>query len=63
MGYEERGGFRDGGFNRGPREPQTMHKATCSDCQSECEVPFEPTKGKPVYCRQCFPKHRPARMH
>ncbi len=42
----------------GPRE---MHKATCADCGKECEVPFKPTEGRPVYCRECFQKHRPER--
>jgi CxxC-x17-CxxC domain-containing protein len=52
MGFNERGGRRDFG---GPRE---MHKATCADCGSECEVPFQPKEGKPVYCRDCYQKHR-----
>ena len=63
------GGFRSGGggrgfgggrpsFNRGPRE---MHKAVCSECGKECEVPFKPTEGKPVFCRECFAKKRPRR--
>ena len=53
MREEKRGGFRrDFG---GPRE---MHKATCSECGKECEVPFKPTEGKPVYCRDCFAKRR-----
>ncbi len=65
MGYGEHGGgrgggFRGGGFNSGPRE---MHKATCSDCGKECEVPFKPAEGKPVYCRDCFQKHRPPRRN
>ncbi|MFH1420716.1 MAG: CxxC-x17-CxxC domain-containing protein [Candidatus Aenigmatarchaeota archaeon] len=50
-----RGGFNRGGFDRGPRE---MHKATCSDCKKECEVPFKPTEGRPVFCKECFMKHR-----
>lgn len=33
-----------------------MYKATCSNCGKECEVPFRPTSGKPVYCRDCFKK-------
>ncbi len=37
---------------------RTMHKATCADCGNECEVPFEPKEGRPVYCRDCFKKHR-----
>jgi CxxC-x17-CxxC domain-containing protein len=24
-------------------------------------VPFKPTEGRPVYCRDCFQKHRPSR--
>ena len=41
--------------NFGKRE---MHKATCADCKNECEVPFKPTEGKPVYCRECYRNHR-----
>jgi len=37
---------------------RTMHKATCADCGNECEVPFEPKEGRPVYCRECYKKHR-----
>lgn len=49
------GGYRD---NR--REaPREFFKATCSDCGTECEVPFKPTQGRPVYCRDCFKKHKP----
>lgn len=46
---------RRGGFDRGPRE---MHKATCADCGKECEVPFKPTEGRPVYCKECYQKHK-----
>jgi CxxC-x17-CxxC domain-containing protein len=45
----------------GYREPREMHKATCTECKKECEVPFKPTEGKPVYCRDCYQKHRPPR--
>ena len=48
-GNSSRGGF--GGGNFGPRE---MHKATCSQCKKECEVPFKPTEGRPVYCKECY---------
>ena len=55
-----------GNFDRGPRRdfgsrdmgPMEMHKATCSECGNECEVPFKPTEGKPVYCRDCYRKRR-----
>ena len=39
--------------------PREYCKATCADCGNECEVPFKPTEGKPVYCRDCFQKHKP----
>ena len=44
-----------GNRNSGPRE---MHKAVCDECKKECEVPFKPTEGKPVFCRECFQKKR-----
>lgn len=31
-----------------------MHTATCDECGNECEVPFRPTSGKPVFCDDCF---------
>lgn len=59
----DRGGFRSrpsfgGGRprfgDRGDRGPVEMHKAICDNCGKECEVPFRPTSGKPVYCSSCF---------
>lgn len=69
MGYgDDSGGYgggrggRGGGFGRGGGAgyggPREMHKAVCSDCGQECEVPFKPSEGRPVYCRDCFPKHK-----
>ena len=47
----ERSG-RSGGYgNRGPRE---MFPATCAQCGTQTEVPFQPRGDKPVYCRECF---------
>ncbi|MCE8429389.1 MAG: hypothetical protein J5U19_13485 [Candidatus Methanoperedens sp.] len=60
MGDDRRGGFRGGrgNFSSGPRE---MHKATCADCGQETEVPFAPSGDRPVYCRECYQKHKPKR--
>ena len=33
----------------------------CSDCGKTATVPFKPTAGKPVYCRECLGKHRTQR--
>jgi len=36
--------------------PRTLFAAVCSECGKETQVPFKPTAGKPVYCRECFQK-------
>jgi CxxC-x17-CxxC domain-containing protein len=38
-----------------------MYKIKCSDCGKDAEVPFKPAEGRPVYCRECFMKHRKPR--
>jgi len=50
MGYQGGSGF--GG------RPREMHKAICADCKKECEVPFKPREDRPVYCKECFSKHK-----
>ncbi len=42
-------------------EEREMHTTTCGDCGNECQVPFKPKEDRPVYCRECFPNHRPQR--
>lgn len=34
-------------------------KTVCSACGAETTVPFKPTQGRPVLCRQCFQQKRP----
>ncbi|MEE8400681.1 MAG: CxxC-x17-CxxC domain-containing protein [Candidatus Hydrothermarchaeaceae archaeon] len=48
---------RTGGSSGGFGE-RTLHTVTCSDCGEEAEVPFKPTGDRPVYCRDCYQKHR-----
>ena len=45
---------RSRGFGRGG--DRQMFSAICSNCGKECQVPFRPTNGKPVYCSECFEK-------
>ncbi len=33
-----------------------MFDVVCDRCEKECKVPFKPTRGKPVYCSECFSK-------
>ena len=38
---------------------KTMHPAVCGDCGASCEVPFKPTEGRPVFCKDCYAKNKP----
>ena len=33
-------------------------RTTCSQCGKETTVPFKPTQGRPVFCRECFQSRR-----
>jgi len=35
-------------------------RATCSQCGKDTTVPFKPTQGRPVFCRECFQQRRQA---
>ena len=37
---------------------RTYTKVVCADCNTECEIPFKPTGGRPVYCKDCFSKRK-----
>ena len=43
-----------GGRGGGPR--REMHPATCTLCGTKTKVPFKPTPGKPIRCRDCMDK-------
>ena len=35
-------------------------RTSCSGCGKETTVPFKPTQGRPVFCRECFQQKRTA---
>ncbi len=43
-----------------PFHAQQAFNAVCSECGTECEVPFKPKAEKPVYCRKCWSNHKPS---
>ena len=49
-------GSRGGGD--GPRPARKSFDAICAACGTPTTVPFEPTQGRDVYCRDCFRKMR-----
>jgi CxxC-x17-CxxC domain-containing protein len=49
-----RDNFRDRDKDR--NADRMMYQTVCDDCGKNCEVPFKPTGGKPVFCNTCFRK-------
>ena len=33
-----------------------LHPITCCECGKEDTVPFIPSSGKKIYCKECFKK-------
>ncbi len=52
---------RNGGGGGGYGAPRQMFPATCAECGTSTEVPFQPRGDKPVYCSDCYRKIRPSR--
>ena len=46
-----------GGFAGGQSQRES-YEATCAECGAATTVPFKPTQGRPVYCRDCFRSKR-----
>lgn len=42
--------------DRSRSEDREMFSAICDKCGEECQVPFRPTPGKPIFCDNCFEK-------
>jgi CxxC-x17-CxxC domain-containing protein len=38
--------------------PRVETRTNCSACGKETTVPFKPTQGRPVLCRECFQQRR-----
>jgi len=58
--FDRGSGGRSNRFDRGRRDNRrggrNFTTATCAKCGKECQVPFKPTGGRPVYCSDCFEK-------
>ncbi|MGC4105827.1 MAG: zinc-ribbon domain containing protein [Thermomicrobiales bacterium] len=58
-GYSSGGGYGGGSRERSfDSAPRQLYPATCSECGQPTEVPFNPSPGKPVYCRECYQAKR-----
>jgi CxxC-x17-CxxC domain-containing protein len=52
-------GKRSQRLGHAPRE-RVETTAVCSQCGKETTVPFRPTQGRPVYCKECFQQRKAA---
>ena len=52
------GGFGGGGRSSSGGGAREMFSATCAACGKACQVPFQPSGEKPVYCSDCFQGQR-----
>ncbi len=52
----EGNGGASGANGSAPMRSET--KTMCSQCGKETTVPFRPTQGRPVFCRECFQQRR-----
>ena len=46
--------------SNGSAHTRTETHTACSQCGRETTVPFRPTQGRPVFCRECFQSRRTA---
>lgn len=46
------------GLSAGNTHQKVETRTVCSNCGKETTVPFKPTQGRPVFCRECFQQKR-----
>ena len=47
-----------GGRGEGYGRERVETQATCSACGKETTVPFRPTQGRPIFCKECFQQRK-----
>ncbi len=40
------------------KSEREMYEITCADCGKTDKIPFLPRNDRPVYCSECFEKHK-----
>ena len=57
-GRQASGFSHDRGRQASGSRERTYTRVICADCNRECEIPFKPSAGRPVYCKECFSKRK-----
>lgn len=60
--YGSRSRFGGHGGRDSERRSSEMYDAICSKCGKKCQVPFKPTRSKPIYCDDCFKQNNPRNL-
>jgi len=45
-------------FEQPRHSDRVFYKIVCADCNKQSEIPFRPSPGRPVYCKECFSRRR-----
>src|SRR6186713_3374243 len=53
---------RSARMGQAPHRERVETTTTCSQCGKETTVPFRPTQGRPVFCKECFQQRRAVSM-
>ena len=59
----KRGSRQGAGHGGGQTRERVEIRATCSACGKETTVPFKPSQGRRVYCRECFQQRKAGGPH
>jgi CxxC-x17-CxxC domain-containing protein len=51
---------QNGSGDRGGPPKRVETSANCSQCGRGTTIPFRPTQGRPVFCRECFQSRKAA---
>ena len=43
---------------KGNKSSREMFETVCAECGGQAVVPFQPRDDRPVYCSDCFAKHK-----
>lgn len=57
-GRPQRSSYNDRHNNDRRRDFKKEFDVVCAKCGKKTTVPFKPTQGKPVLCRECFAKSK-----
>jgi len=50
--------YNDNRRDFGENYQRQMYDVKCSECGKQTQVPFKPKEGLPVYCKECYFKHK-----